>query len=142
LTFLSSLAAGEKFADISLHSQLDLRALNRKRSLKREANLIGLGFHKGRRKSPVLFRKSEYIDSHIQLRQGLKTCEPAACKFLSSLLVTEESLEIGGGKLDEGLEEVPLFGVVARCVPKTFKDFVAFPPVGEVVEIDSVSVVL
>jgi hypothetical protein len=44
--------------------------------------------------------------------------------------------------LDEGLEEVSLFGVVARYVPKTFKDFVAFPPVGEVVEIDSVSVVL
>jgi hypothetical protein len=40
--------------------------------------------------------------------------------------------------LDEGLEEVSLFGVVARYVPKTFKDFVAFPPVGVVVEVDSI----
>ena len=56
--------------------------------------------------------------------------------------ITEKVFEVGGGELDEGLEEVPLFGVVARCVPKTFKDFVAFPPVGEVVEIDSVSVIL
>ena len=72
----------------------------------------------------------------------MKTCEPAARELLSSLLVAEESLEVGGGELDEGLEEVPLFGVVARCMPKTFKDFVAFPPVGEVVEIDSIQVVL
>jgi len=72
----------------------------------------------------------------------LKTCEPATRELLRGLFIAEESLEIGGGELDEGLEEVPLFGVVARCVPKTFKDFVAFPPVGEVVEIDSVSVVL
>ena len=42
----------------------------------------------------------------------------------------------------EGLEEVSLFGVVPRCVPKTFEDFVAFPPVGEVVEVDPIQVIL
>ena len=72
----------------------------------------------------------------------MKTCEPTAHELLCGLFITEESLEIGGGELDKGLEEVPLFGVVARYVPKTFKDFVAFPPVGVVVEIDSISVIL
>jgi hypothetical protein len=44
--------------------------------------------------------------------------------------------------LDEGLEEVPLFAVVANCMPKAFKDFVAFPPVGVVIEVDPVQVVV
>ena len=68
----------------------------------------------------------------------MKSCEPATRELLRGLFVAEESLEIGGGELDEGLEEVSLFGVVARCVPKTFKDFVAFPPVGVVVEVDPI----
>lgn len=72
----------------------------------------------------------------------MKTCEPATRKLLRGLFIAEESLEIGGGELDEGLEEVPLFGVVARCVPEPFENFVAFPPVGVVVEIDSIQVIL
>jgi hypothetical protein len=44
--------------------------------------------------------------------------------------------------LDEGLEEVPLFAVVTHCMPKAFKDFVAFPPVGVVIEVDPVQVVV
>jgi hypothetical protein len=58
------------------------------------------------------------------------------------LFIAEGSLEISSGELDERLEEVPLFGVVARCMPKAFKDFVAFPPVGEVVEVDPIQVIL
>ena len=58
------------------------------------------------------------------------------------MFVAEEPLEIGRGELDEGLEEVPLFGVVARCMPEPFEDFVAFPPVGEVVEVDPIQVIL
>ena len=104
--------------------------------------MIGLRTHKGRRKSPVRFRKSDHIDSHIQLRKFLKTYEPAARELLCGLFTAEESLEIGGGELDEGLEEVPLFGVVARCVPEPFENFVAFPPVGVVVEVDSIQVIL
>ena len=57
-------------------------------------------------------------------------------------VVTAESFEIGGGKLDEGLEEVPLFSVVANGMPKSFEDFMAFPPVGVVVEVDSIEVIL
>ena len=102
----------------------------------------GLGFHKGRRKSPILFSESDHIDSHINLRESLKSCEPSARELLRSLFIAGESFEIGGGELDEGLEEVPLFGVVARCVPKTFKDFVAFPPVGVVVEVDPIQIFL
>lgn len=72
----------------------------------------------------------------------MQTCEPATCEFLRRLFVSEESFQIRRGKLDEGLEEVSLFGVVARCMPKAFKDFVAFPPVGVVVEVDPIQVVL
>ena len=72
----------------------------------------------------------------------LKSCKPAACEFLRRLFVAEELLEIGGGELDEGLEEVSLLGVVAHCVPESFEDFVAFPPVGEVVEVDPIQVIL
>ena len=57
-------------------------------------------------------------------------------------MVTGESFEIGGGELDEGLEEVPLFSVVANGMPKPFEDFVGFPPVGVVVEVDPIEVIL
>ena len=55
-------------------------------------------------------------------------------------MVAGESFEIGGGELDEGLEKVSLFGVVADCMPKSFEDFVAFPPVGIVVEVDPIQI--
>ena len=57
-------------------------------------------------------------------------------------MVAGESFEIGGGELDEGLEEVPLFSVVANGMPQSFEDFMAFPPVGVVVEVDSIEVIL
>ena len=57
-------------------------------------------------------------------------------------VVTSKSFEIGGGELDEGLEEIPLFSAMAGCMPKTFEHFVAFPPVGIVVEVDPMEVIL
>ncbi len=104
--------------------------------------MIGRRTRKRYGNSLVLFRKSNDIDSHIKFRQALKACEPATNELLRGLFIAEESFEIGGGELDEGLEEIPLFGVVARRMPKAFKDFVAFPPVVEVVEVDSVQVIL
>jgi len=86
--------------------------------------------------------ESHHIDSHIKLRQFLKTCEPAACEFLRGSFVAEESLEIGGGELNEGLEKVSLLAVVPHRVPESLENFVTFPPVGEVVEVDSVQVIL
>jgi hypothetical protein len=58
------------------------------------------------------------------------------------LFVAEEPLEIGGGDLDEGLEEVSLLAVVSHCVPQSLEDFVTFPPVGKVVEVDPIQVIL
>jgi hypothetical protein len=58
------------------------------------------------------------------------------------LFVAEEPLEIGGGDLDEGLEKVSLLAVVPHRVPQSLEDFVAFPPVGEVVEVDPIQVIL
>jgi hypothetical protein len=57
-------------------------------------------------------------------------------------MVAGEILEISGSKLDEGLEEIALFSVVADCVPESLEDFMAFPPVGKVVEVDSIEIVL
>ena len=51
-------------------------------------------------------------------------------------MVAGDILEISGSELDEGLKEIALFGVMARCVPEPFEDFMAFPPVGVVVEVD------
>ena len=132
----------ETFADRSLHPQLDLRGFKRRRGLKREANLIGRRIRNRCGNHPARFRKSDDVDSHIKLGQILKTCKPAARELLCGLFTAEELLEISGGELDKGLEEVPLFGVVARCVPEPFEYFVAFPPVGVVVEVDSIQVIL
>jgi hypothetical protein len=40
------------------------------------------------------------------------------------------------------LEDVALLSVVAHCMPESFEDFVAFPPVGKVVEVDPIQVLL
>ena len=72
----------------------------------------------------------------------MESDKPAPRKFLRGLFMAEESLEIRGGELDEGLEEISLFGAMACGTPKTFKHFVAFPPVGVVVEVDSLEVIL
>jgi hypothetical protein len=82
--------------------------------------------------------ESLHIDSHVELGQFLKASEPATREFLRGMFVAEEPLEIGGGELDEALEEVPLFSVVARCMPESLEDFMTFPPVGEVIKIDSI----
>jgi hypothetical protein len=53
-------------------------------------------------------------------------------------VVAAKILDIRCSELNEGLEEVPLFGVVANRVPEPFEDFVAFPPEGKVVEVDPI----
>ena len=72
----------------------------------------------------------------------MKTCEPATCEFLRRLFVAEESLEISGGDLDEGLKEVSLHTVVPHRVPQSLEDLVTFPPIGKIIEIDSIQIVL
>ena len=68
--------------------------------------------------------------------------EPVPGKILRGLFMAKESLEIRGGELDEGLEEISLLAAMARGMPKTFEYFVAFPPVGVVVEVDPIEVIL
>ena len=72
----------------------------------------------------------------------MQSYEPVPRELLRGLFMAKESLEIGGGELDEGLEEVPLFSVVANGMPKSFEYFVAFPPVGVVVEVDPIQIFL
>jgi hypothetical protein len=57
-------------------------------------------------------------------------------------VVTHEPFQIGCGELDEGLKEVALFAAVSSRIPESFEDFVAFPPVGEIVEVNPVPVVV
>ena len=40
------------------------------------------------------------------------------------------------------MEKVSLLAVVPHRVPKTFKDFVTFPPIGIVIEVDPIQVIL
>ena len=56
--------------------------------------------------------------------------------------MADKPFEIGRGQLDQSLKKVSLLGLVSRCMPESFKHFVAFPPVGVVVEIDSIKVLL
>ena len=72
----------------------------------------------------------------------MQSDEPAPRKILCSLFMAEELFEICGGEVDEGLEEISLLGAVARGMPQRFKHFVAFPPVGVVIEIDALEVIL
>ena len=104
--------------------------------------MIGRRTRKRYGNSLVLFRKSNDIDSHIKFRQALKACEPATNELLRGLFIAEESFEIGGGELDEGLEKVSLLAVVPHRVPESLENFVTFPPVAEVVKVDSIQVIL
>ena len=58
------------------------------------------------------------------------------------LLVAKLMFEIGSGALNERLEEVAFQGGTSVGMPESLKDFVRFPPVGPVVEIDAVEIVL
>ncbi len=91
---------------------------------------------------PKVFCESGRAHPHIELRRPLQSSYAFGKQISRCPVIAEESLEIGDGELDEGMEEVLLFGVVARCVPEPFENFVAFPPVGVVVEVDSVQVIL
>jgi hypothetical protein len=86
------------------------------------------------------FTKFQDVNSHIVVRQCLEPCERAANEFLRGFLPPDESLEMGCGELNEGLETVPVLGVLSHRVPKSFEDFVALPPVGEIEEVNRIEV--
>jgi hypothetical protein len=84
--------------------------------------------------------KFRHVNSHVEGRQCLEPYERAASEFLRGILPTDESLEIGCGELNEGLEEVPLLGPVPRHMPEVFEDLVRLPPVGEIEEVNPIEV--
>ncbi len=87
---------------------------------------------------PKIFCESGHVDPHVERRDLLQSNYAVGDQISRCPVVAGELFEIGGGELDEGLEEVPLFSVVANCMPKSFEDFVTFPPVGVVVEVDPI----
>jgi len=87
---------------------------------------------------PKIFCESGHVDPHVESRDFSQSNDAVGDQIPHCPVVTGESFEIGGGELDEGLEEVPLFSVVANGMPKSFEYFVAFPPVGVVVEVDPI----
>jgi hypothetical protein len=44
--------------------------------------------------------------------------------------------------LDKGLEKVSLLAVVSHRVPQSFEDLVTFPPIGKIIEVNSIQIVL
>jgi hypothetical protein len=84
--------------------------------------------------------KFQHVNSHVEVRQCLEPDERAASEFLRGFLPADESLEIGCGELNEGLEEVSLFGLVPRHMPEGFEDLVGLPPVGEIEEVNPIEV--
>ena len=56
--------------------------------------------------------------------------------------VAEELFQICGGELNEDPKEISLFGITPSGVPEPFENFVTFPPVGEVVEINPIPIVI
>lgn len=83
-----------------------------------------------------------HVESHIELRYPLQSNKAAVHQILRRLVIAHEQFQIGCGELNEALKEIALFGLTSRDVPEALKDFMAFPPVGVIVEIDSVTVII
>lgn len=81
------------------------------------------------------------VETHIGGRNLLQSNDSSAIKIVRCVRMSQKVFEIGCGELDESLEEIPLFGAVPRCLPQSFEGFVRFPPIGEIVEVDSIAVV-
>ena len=58
------------------------------------------------------------------------------------MFVADEPFEISGGDLDEGLKEVSLLAVVSHRVPQSLEHLVTFPPIGKIIEVNSIQIVL
>ena len=56
--------------------------------------------------------------------------------------VAQEVFQVCGGELNKGLKEASLFRVAPCGVPEALEDLVTFPPIGEIVEVNSMPIVL
>jgi hypothetical protein len=79
-------------------------------------------------------------DAHIMIGEFGESTSAASKKIGCGCLVSHELLYIPCGKLDKALEEPPLFRLRPGRMPERFKDLVAFPPISEVVEINSIPI--
>jgi hypothetical protein len=81
------------------------------------------------------------IDAHVDGRDMLKSGKSPLQEIVSCCCLVQKMFEIGRGKLNECLEKVSLFGVVTCGMPEPLEDFVTFPPVRKIIQVDSVQVV-
>jgi hypothetical protein len=51
-----------------------------------------------------------------------------------------KSFQVRSCQVNQRLKELPLFSLSSHCMPESLKDLMAFPPVGEIVEIDPISI--
>ena len=63
-------------------------------------------------------------------------------QILCGSRVTQDVFQICRGELDKGLKEVSLFRVTPCGVPEALEDFVTFPPIGVVVEVNPIPIVI
>ena len=83
-----------------------------------------------------------HVDTHVEFRDFLQSREASAQQVIRRLAIADKMFQIGRCQLDQSLKKIPLFSLASRCMPEPLEHFVAFPPVGVVVEIDSIQVIL
>ena len=89
-----------------------------------------------------VIREAGHVESHIELRYPLQSNKAAVQQILRRLVIAHEQFQISCGELNEALKEISLFGLMPRDMPKALKHFMAFPPIGVIVEIDCVTVII
>ena len=61
------------------------------------------------------------INAHVWRGDTFQASDSSSGKPLRSGLITHGAFEVGGGQLNQGLEEVALFRVVSRSMPERFE---------------------
>ena len=94
---------------------------------------------------PVLSQivdEAHYVDTHVVFRDDLQSRETSEQEVLRRLAMAGKTFEVGCCQLNESSKKVPLLSPVSRCVPQPLEHFMAFPPVGVVIKIDSIQVLV
>ena len=94
---------------------------------------------------PVLSQivdEAHHVNTHVAFRDVLQSRETSEQEVLRRLAMADKPFEIGRCQLDQSPKKVSLLSLVSRCMPESLEHFVAFPPVGVVVEIDSIKVLV
>lgn len=81
------------------------------------------------------------IDAHVSGRDVLESGKSSLQQIVSCRCPVEKVFQVGRRKLNKCLIKIPLFGVVPCGMPEPLEDFVTFPPVGEIIQVDSIQIV-